>query len=890
MNLSDLSSIELARIDAICMDYESRFRSGDAPEISELVANHDGDHTDVLRCELELVREELENSVTGETLAATKVSSNSSTYFDPVQLPTKGTQIGPYIIQEMLGRGGMGVVFEAIDKRLDRKVAIKLLAVEIAKRRDLTERFEREARAVASLSHPNIVELFDVGVADGLPYAVMEYLDGEPFDLTLKRGAIDSAEVRRIGAQIADALATAHEANVVHRDLKPHNIMLVPRRGGEISGANAQSGRHSEAASTMVKLFDFGLSRAPQIRFGDSAEETGDGIVLGTPGYMAPEQARGEVVTPAADIFAFGCVLFEAFYGQRAFDGRSNAARFTATLNHDPQPDPDRRRDDVELADLIQNCLHKEASERPQSAAMIARQLRLRGQSIDAVFAEIDRGRSSGLLTRRRLIALSAGGLAGAIAGSILSQDNDYQLANIRSIAVLSFTDESISYDPTGRVPPPIGDAKLRRGEQLSALLVHEFTRLSDVTVPPFRPLIAENPDEFRDIGRMFEVDALLAGKMRTVKHGTKEFLELDIHIVSATTGKELWGKRIQSDSGDNLLEQSKLATEIASVIGHRLTSTADENAPPSVESFSCLVDGKTRSDPDSVLGLEMALKCFQHAHDVDRRFADPIAGIALTSITLAAQTGTKKSTELIRQARESATEALQLDPNSIDARLALAMLDWQNVGRFQQADWTFQELVMVAPNNWQVRHQYGLLLMATGRLREASQSLREASQLNPMSVSVKVDSARAAWYRGDQQRAIQDAIRIRDKYEQSLLARGLLVDLYEHQSRYGDAAAEHDSFELPSSQGVEDYVRERRRHLSKLPYGPFGIAVNAAILQSRSASGIDDSALAELADPMPPMLTLLLATHPSFASVRLMPRAQEILPDSATTSATFRS
>jgi hypothetical protein len=366
---------------------------------------------------------------------------------------------------------------------------------------------------------------------------------------------------------------------------------------------------------------------------------------------------------------------------------------------------------------------------------------------------------------------------------------------------------------------------------------------------------------------------------MRTVKQGSKEFLELDIQIVSAKTGKELWGKTLQTDSGDNLLEQSKLATEIALVIGHRLTSTADEVAPPSVESFSCLVDGKTRSDPDSLRGLEMALKCFQHAHDVDRRFADPIAGIALTSITLAAQTGTEKSMELILQARESSTEALQLDPNSIDARLALAMLDWQNVGRYQQAERAFGELVVVAPNNWQVRHQYGLLQLATGRLREASHSLREASQLNPMSVSVKVDRARAAWYGGNPQRAIQDAIRIREKYGNSLLARGLLVDLYEHQSRYDDAAAEHDSFEFPSSGTAEDYIRERRGRLSELPYGPYGVAANAAILQARSAGSVDDAALAELADPMPPMFALLLAVHPSFAEVRLLPRAEEILP-----------
>jgi serine/threonine protein kinase len=880
MNLDDLSASELARIDAICMDYESRYRSGEAPAISDLVADQGGEHADLLRTELELVREELLDSMTGGASAETKAGPTTSAYFDPVELPREGTEIGPYVVQKLLGRGGMGVVFEAIDRRLDRKVAIKVLAVEIAKRRDLTERFEREARAVAAISHPNIVELFDVGVAAGLPYAVMEYLDGEPLDVTLQRGPLDAEEVRRIGAQIADALATAHEANVVHRDLKPHNIMLVARRGGESGGGKSHDGVESEDDSTMIKLFDFGLSRAPQHRFGQSAEETGDGIVLGTPGYMAPEQARGEVVTPAADIFSLGCVLFEAFYGQRAFEGRTNAARFTATLNHHPEHDPVRRQDDVELAELIERCLQKDVGQRPPSAGVIARQLRQHGPGSDSGTEKNGSGHAAGPVTRRRFITVACGGLAGAAAGAIVSRGTEFKLFNIRSIAVLSFTDESSAGDTTLGPPQPIGDSKLRRGEKLSALLVHELTRLSEVTVPPFRPLIADRPSDYRDIGRMLEVDALVAGNMRTVKQGSKEFLELNIHIVSANTGKELWGKHILTDSGDNSLEQSKLATEIASVIGHRLTSTADEVAPPSVETFSCLVDAKTRSDPDSKRGLEMALMCFQHAHDYDPRLADPIAGIALTSITLAAQTGTEESLELVIQAREASAEALQLDPNSIEARLALAMLDWQTVSRFRESDRAFQELVVVAENNWQVHHQYGLLQLATGRLAEASRSLREASHLNPMSVVVKVDRARAAWYSGDEQRAMQDAIRIRNKHNNSPLVRGLLVDIYEHQSRYVEAAAEHEAFQFPDSGTPEDYFRQRARRLIELPYGPYGVEANAAILQSRVTGGIDNAALAELADPpMPPMLGLLLAVHPSFASARDLPAAADVLP-----------
>ena len=269
MSLDELSASELARIDAICLQYETNLRNGQTPDISEIVARQGGENAEVLRHELELVFEELENSPADP--AETEVGSGGN-YFGPVELPTAGVKIGRYVVEDMLGRGGMGVVFKAFDQLLDRTVAIKMLAVEIAKRRDLTERFEREGRAVAAISHPNIVELFDVGASDGLPYAVMEYLDGELLDARLKRGAMDAGEVRRIGAQIADALATAHEANVVHRDLKPHNIMLVRRSGGEAggsAGAGGNAGRRCRVDDRqIVRLWAFPRAPRAQSRLG----------------------------------------------------------------------------------------------------------------------------------------------------------------------------------------------------------------------------------------------------------------------------------------------------------------------------------------------------------------------------------------------------------------------------------------------------------------------------------------------------------------------------------------------------------------------------------------------------------------------------------------------
>ena len=882
MNLNDLPASELARIDAVCLDYESRLRRGEIPSLEKLVARHGGVHAELLRTELELVRDELGRGDASPTSQSDSVYLTEKISADPAftevgraRLPSPGIKIGPYEILRELGRGGMGVVFAAVDTRLDRPVAIKMLAVEVSQRHDLTGRFQREARAVAALSHPNIVELFDVGTFGQLPYAVMEFLDGEALSERLARGPMESREVRQIGAQIADALATAHDAKVIHRDLKPQNVMLVPRRSTEFSKLATIAGDGLRAdGGEIVKLFDFGLSRAPD--FAVSAEETGNGLVMGTPGYMSPEQVRGETVTPAADLFSLGCILFEAFYGERAFDGRTNSARFSATLHHDPQPDPARRDEDVALADLIQACLDKEEKGRPQSAAEVANQLR-------SGFGDAGKDRGERVtpkrINRRRLLAAGAGGIAGLLIVPTIIQRRNRELTQIRSLGVLAFLDKSAGATRPVNSVAPVGDRDLQRGEQLGAMLVHELTRLSEVKVPRFRPMTAESPQEFRELGQLLEVDALLTGSMRTVAQGSTSFLELNLEIVSAKTGNQLWGKTLHADSAENLLQLSSLASEVAEVIGQRLTSSAEEEAPLTVESFNCLVSGGTRSDPDSRIGLEMALSCFQKAHTADRTFAAPLAGIALTSITLAAQSETEKSVELIRQARESAEEALKLDPASLEAHLTLAMLDWQSLGRFQQASQSFRELTNAHPNHWQLRHQYGLFLLASHRWDEAIRSLSEAWQLHPLSMSVKVDHARAHWFGGNTDRAIQDATRLRDRYD-SILARGLLVDIFEQQQRFDLAANLDEQLQDAQDLSPEQYLIARRDRLAELPYGPFGPSLNEAIWKTRTPSGLDDRSLADLTDPMLPMLPLLLSNHPGFREARELPRAKEILPD----------
>jgi Tol biopolymer transport system component len=273
-----------------------------------------------------------------------------------------GTKLGPYEIQSLIGAGGMGQVYKARDTRLNRMVAVKLLAPDVADRPDRRRRFEAEARAISSLSHPHICSLFDVGETDGHPFIVMEYLQGETLDDRLSRGALTSIELLRYGAQIADALDHAHRGQIVHRDLKPSNVMLT------------ESG---------VKLLDFGLAKglatAPPPGLNttasfDQRKLTAEGSLIGTFHYMAPEQVEGKTVDRRSDIFAFGVVLYEMATGRKAFDGESQASLIAAILTDRPSPissvRPVNERDPLPpaLDHVVERCLAKHPDERWQTA------------------------------------------------------------------------------------------------------------------------------------------------------------------------------------------------------------------------------------------------------------------------------------------------------------------------------------------------------------------------------------------------------------------------------------------------------------------------------------------------------------------------------------------
>ncbi|MCJ7441619.1 MAG: serine/threonine protein kinase, partial [Thermoanaerobaculaceae bacterium] len=267
---------------------------------------------------------------------------------------TTGARLGPYEIVALVGAGGMGEVYRARDPRLGREVAIKVLPAEFASDPERLRRFELEAHAVAALSHPNVLAVYDVGTHEGSPYLVTELLEGETLRERLRTGDLTVRRAVEFAVQVAQGLAAAHEKGIIHRDLKPANVFVT--KDGH------------------VKILDFGIAKlAPQrlAEPGQAAtvvEVTETGTALGTVGYMSPEQVRGQSVDHRTDIFSFGCVLYELLSGRRAFSGDTAADTISAILAKDPLPLIGPRSEvPVALQGIVNRCLEKNPDDRFQS-------------------------------------------------------------------------------------------------------------------------------------------------------------------------------------------------------------------------------------------------------------------------------------------------------------------------------------------------------------------------------------------------------------------------------------------------------------------------------------------------------------------------------------------
>ena len=561
-----------------------------------------------------------------------------------------GSTVGPYRIDAFLGAGGMGEVYRAWDTRLRRAVALKFLPREYLSDSAALERFQREARAASALSHPNICVVHDIGDFDGRPFIAMEYLDGQTLRAALKGAALPSRQALEYAAQIADGLATAHQRGVVHRDLKPENLWITPE--------------------ARVKILDFGLAKVAEPV--DQAEgatvtlATKPGMVMGTVGYMSPEQLRGQSVDHRSDLFAFGVILYEMLSGRRAFAGPSAADTLSAILYQEP---PELT--DPGINGLVCRCLKKDPGQRIQSASEVASNV---GELLAA-----ERGSSGSLQTglkpaRRSRFRIAAIAVALAAIAALVGFTLRSRLAipHITRLAVLPL--ENISNDAEQEIfADGMTEVLIADLAQIGALRV-----ISRTSVMQFKGTKKTLPEIAKELG----VDQIVTASV--MKSGGR--VRITAELVDGATDQHLWANAYERELSDVLTLQAEVARAIADEVRARLTPTEAGRLAHNRKVVPAALDaymlGRYYWDRFTPESLVKSIENYEQAAKLDPEYSAAYSGMAEARGGLF-EMGASSWEDTIPQAKSDVTKALALDDSSAEAHQTLGFIrylgwDWK--------------------------------------------------------------------------------------------------------------------------------------------------------------------------------------------------------------------
>ncbi len=674
---------------------------------------------------------------------------------------SSGARLGPYDIVAPLGSGGMGVVYRAHDSRLDRVVAIKVLgpSTHAAERR---QRFQREMRAIAALNHPHICALYDVGLQEDVEFFVMEYLEGETLADRLLKGPLPMADTLRHAAALADAVALAHRHGVVHRDIKPGNIMLT---------------------ASGVKLLDFGLAKlsappdkAVVARLGDestlSVDITGAHGILGTLRYMAPEQLEGRDADARTDIFALGVVLYEMATGQRAFRHHSDAGIISAILTQDPVPMVDRQpQAPSHFQFAVDVCLAKNPDDRWQSAQDLARALRWIRESGPGTRP------TPGLRWwQRRRRWLAAAVMAFVIVAGVLAAPYLVGRAESRSLVLLPCT-----------VIGGLGsDQAFCDGlnEAIAGKLV-PLTLSNSLQTTTARDAREHGVTTAMDARRQFGATLVLQGTL--LREGDKVRVNYD--LIDATALRQLQGYTVSAASSDSFAIQDRVVEWAAGALALKLTDAErraliDHDTSNAAAREHYLQGYGYLTDPREPAIIDRAIDHFTRALEIDGRYALGFAGLGRAywqkyTVTMDPQ-WPARAREACRQAleidqhlsaahmclgivsngsgqyadaRAAYEKALESNELSDEGLLGLAFAEEQ-LGDFHAAEQTYRRAVERRPRYWSSREWLATFYREQGRYEEAAEQLRHAVELTPDNASVWTSLGATYLYMGRYQDA----------------------------------------------------------------------------------------------------------------------------------------
>jgi len=643
-----------------------------------------------------------------------------------------GVRLGPYEVVAPLGAGGMAEVYRARDTRLGREVAVKVVSEALGADEAFVERFEREARLVGSVSHPNVVALHDVGVHDGKPYFVTELLQGESLRSRLASGPVPLPTALAWATQMAEGLAAAHDRGIVHRDLKPENVLIT--RDGH------------------VKLLDFGIAKViagaqePQPPGDETARDllgetmasasskTGTGVVIGTPGYMSPEQLRGDPVDARTDLFSLGAVLHELLSGGRAFPGATAVESGYAILHHEPQALPATVPPAV--AQVVRRCLEKEPGRRFQSARDLAFHLEaLRSPTVAVTTASA----SPGPRPRRRwwvagaavgvlaiLGALWAGGPLRKLAAGTRSNPGLKQAQTVASdltpsIAVLPFVNLSSEKEQEFF------------SDGITEELLDALARVKGLKVAGRTSSFAfkgKNQD-LRAIGETLGVANIVEGSVR--KQGNR--VRITAQLIQVSDGFHRWSRTFDGDLTDVFDLQEKIARAITDELKvvlqgdqqNRLVPVATSNP----EAYTLYLQATAifnRRDgvrfPDAIAQIEQALR-------LDPAYARGWSRLATLRVLMPIYRP-GDFTSSLAEAEKAAHRAIELD-SSLGEPHAVLGLTFVQRRRLLEAEPAYRRALELDPDDVTANFWFATTLVSEGYFQRANRVLDKVLTIDPM-------------------------------------------------------------------------------------------------------------------------------------------------------------
>jgi serine/threonine protein kinase len=750
----------------------------------------------------------------------------------------------------------MGVVYKAEDTKLRRTVALKFLPPELAESPEAGERFIREAQAAAALSHPHICTIHEISEEEDQSFIVMEYIEGQSLRQKILKGPLDQTEVLDIAIQVAEGLEEAHKKGIVHRDIKPGNIMLTEK------GA--------------AKVMDFGLAKV----FGGSLI-TREATTMGTVAYMSPEQAKGEVVDHRTDIWSLGVVLYEMITGQLPFKGEYDQSMIHSILNHEPEPITKIRKDlPSGLEQVIYKALTKNPAGRYQSMEDFLGDLKAIAEGLKPLRAKAGllRGRILGPKKTYAYAGLACIVILAVLAFLFLAPQRS---AAFDSIAVMPL--ENLSGDPEqDSLAESIHDDLITNLAGLSSLK----TVIARRTVMRFKG--KDTPPQ--QIAKDLRVKALITGALRR----SGDSVRVTAQLINPTTGSQVWADSFERDMRDVMSLENEIVAAIAREVNLQLTSEERTRLAGArtvnPEAYVAYTKGKFYLNKLTPEGLKMGLDYMQQAIDKDPTNPLPYAALALGYCRIGH--GTAPPPNAFALAKAAALKAEELGGTLAETEAALGQIKL-----FEEWDWAgaekdVQHAMALNPSLPDAQRIYSWYLLLTGHGDEAIAAMKRAIEVDPLTPLWSSDLAWQFWSLGRNQEALdaaQKALELNPNFNQALCWLGFL---YSEKGLFAEAVAAHQKLSTVSppwrlalartyaQAGRQD---EARKMLAECLAGepkPTGAWDGWFLGEAYAALGEKDEAFHWLDEAVKERMTFIpwIRQNPAYAPLRSDPRFEELV------------